>query len=89
MITLMPDLFVRTNLVSLAIHIPQITNRPAAYGIGIWLIFWGVFGLSYIRKRPGGIQGLTAKQFKWCCIIIIFGGAMTVIAKLFDELLFA
>ena len=48
-------------------------------------MFWGVFGLIYIRKQPQKFVGLTFKQFNWCCVIMIVGGAITILAPLLDK----
>jgi multisubunit Na+/H+ antiporter MnhC subunit len=53
--------------------------------MGSLLMFWGVFGLIYIRKQPQKVVGLTFKQFNWCCVVAIVGGGITILAPLLDK----
>jgi hypothetical protein len=51
--------------------------------IGGLLMFCGVFALIRYHTRREKIVGMTYKQFVWCCMITILGGALTVIAEFF------
>jgi hypothetical protein len=58
--------------------------KHSGFYVGGLLIFCGAFALLRYHTRRDKITGLTYKQFVWCCVIAILGGAMTVIAELFQ-----
>ncbi len=48
------------------------------------MLIIGLFGLVYVAKWPQKVQGLTAKQFKWCCAVIIACGAVLAVWGLLE-----
>ena len=61
--------------------IPMSTNDLSGGGS---LLFAGLFGLFYLRKWPQKIQGLTVRQYKWCCAVVIVCGAVITVWGFFD-----
>ncbi len=43
------------------------------------LLFAGAVGLLCLRKWPQKIQGLSVRQYKWCCAVVIVCGTVITI----------
>ena len=59
--------------------------KNEGFVIGGLLMFCGLFALIRYHTRREKIVGMTYKQFVWCCVIAILGGALTFIAQFFNK----
>jgi hypothetical protein len=48
--------------------------------VGGMLIVSGGFALIFTWNRRELVRGLSYKQFVWCCVIAIIGGALTALS---------
>ena len=55
--------------------------RSVGFFVGGLLMFWGAFALIRYRTRREKIVGISYKQFVFCCVVMILGGALTVIGQ--------
>ena len=53
--------------------------------VGSLMIFSGIVGLYYVRKRPEKLVGLTQKQATWCGAIAIVCGAGILLLSLWEK----